>query len=174
MSWQSLTLCVLFPIHHKKRRTSLPLPKFICPALSAIPFILLSEDHDLGKISRKICETAAFHPNIRCICTSSNTAFSLARRGMGATFLPEIYARTTSFPNIHFFTPDHFHDTRDICAVYRKNIYHHAQFQALLALSARSSRQSTGQLSPALIRTLILLFSASYSTFFSASPSAHV
>lgn len=53
---------------------------------------------------------------------------------MGATFLPEIYARTTSFPNIHFFTPDHFHDTRDICAVYRKNIYHHAQFQALLAL----------------------------------------
>ena len=53
---------------------------------------------------------------------------------MGVTFLPEIYARTTSFPNIHFFTPDHFHDTRDICAVYRKNIYHHAQFQALLAL----------------------------------------
>lgn len=109
-------------------------PQIHLPALSAIPFILLSEDHDLGKISRKICETAAFHPNIRCICTSSNTAFSLARRGMGATFLPEIYARTTSFPNIHFFTPDHFHDTRDICAVYRKNIYHHAQFQALLAL----------------------------------------
>lgn len=109
-------------------------PQIHLPALSAIPFILLSEDHDLGKISRKICETVAFHPNIRCICTSSNTAFSLARRGMGATFLPEIYARTTSFPNIHFFTPDHFHDTRDICAVYRKNIYHHAQFQALLAL----------------------------------------
>ena len=80
------------------------------------------------------CDTAAFHPNIRCICTSSNTAFSLARRGMGIAFLPEIYARTTSFPDIHFFTPDHFHDTRDICAVYRKNIYHHAQFQALLAL----------------------------------------
>ena len=109
-------------------------PQIHLPALSAIPFILLSEDHDLGKISRKICETAAFYPNIRCICTSSNTAFSLARRGMGVTFLPEIYARTTSFPNIHFFTPDHFHDTRDICAVYRKNIYHHAQFQALLAL----------------------------------------
>ena len=109
-------------------------PQIHLPALSAIPFILLSEDHDLGKISRKICETAAFHPNIRCICTSSNTAFSLARRGMGIAFLPEIYARTTSFPDIHFFTPDHFHDTRDICAVYRKNIYHHAQFQALLAL----------------------------------------
>ena len=89
-------------------------PQIHLPALSAIPFILLSEDHDLGKISRKICETAAFHPNI--------------------AFLPEIYARTTSFPDIHFFTPDHFHDTRDICAVYRKNIYHHAQFQALLAL----------------------------------------
>ena len=109
-------------------------PQIHLPALSAIPFILLSEDHDLGKISRKICETAAFHPNIRCICTSSNTAFSLARRGMGIAFLPEIYARTTSFPDIHFFIPDHFHDTRDICAVYRKNIYHHAQFQALLAL----------------------------------------
>lgn len=109
-------------------------PQIHLPALSAIPFILLSEDHDLGKISRKICETAAFHPNIRCICNSSNTAFSLARRGMGIAFLPEIYARTTSFPDIHFFTPDHFHDTRDICAVYRKNIYHHAQFQVLLAL----------------------------------------
>lgn len=109
-------------------------PQIHLPALSAVPFILLSEDHDLGKISRKICDTAAFHPNIRCICTSSNTAFSLARRGMGIAFLPEIYARTTSFPDIHFFTPDHFHDTRDICAVYRKNIYHHAQFQALLAL----------------------------------------
>ena len=57
-------------------------PQIHLPALSAIPFILLSEDHDLGKISRKICETAAFHPNIRCICTSSNTAFSLARRWM--------------------------------------------------------------------------------------------
>ena len=109
-------------------------PQIHLPALSAVPFILLSEDHDLGKISRKICETAAFHPNIRCICTSSNTAFSLARRGLGAAFLPEIYARTTSFSDIHFFTLDHFHDTRDICAVYRKNIYHHAQFQALLAL----------------------------------------
>ena len=109
-------------------------PQIHLPALSAIPFILLSEDHDLGKISRKICDTAAFHPNIRCICTSSNTAFSLAKRGMGIAFLPEIYARTTSFPDIHFFIPDHFHDTRDICAVYRKNIYHHAQFQALLAL----------------------------------------
>ena len=96
-------------------------PQIHLPALSAIPFILLSEDHDLGKISRKICETAAFHPNIRCICTSSNTAFSLARRGMGIAFLPEIYARTTSFPDIHFFTPDHFHDTRDI-DVYKRQL----------------------------------------------------
>ena len=121
-------------VKSKKEEGISATPQIHLPALSAVPFILLSEDHDLGKISRKICETAAFHPNIRCICTSSNTAFSLARRGMGIAFLPEIYARTTSFPDIHFFTPDHFHDTRDICAVYRKNIYHHAQFQALLAL----------------------------------------
>lgn len=121
-------------VKSKKEEGISATPQIHLPALSAVPFILLSEDHDLGKISRKICETASFHPNIRCICTSSNTAFSLARRGMGIAFLPEIYARTTSFPDIHFFTPDHFHDTRDICAVYRKNIYHHAQFQALLAL----------------------------------------
>ena len=38
-------------------------PQIHLPALSAIPFILLSEDHDLGKISRKICETAAFRNN---------------------------------------------------------------------------------------------------------------
>lgn len=86
------SLCPFSDPSQKKREDISATPQIHLPALSAIPFILLSEDHDLGKISRKICETAAFHPNIRCICTSSNTAFSLARRGMGATFLPEIYA----------------------------------------------------------------------------------
>lgn len=127
-------LCPCFDNLTPKETNSLSTSQIQLSTFSEVPFILLSEDHDLGKISRKICETASFHPNIRCICTSSNTAFSLASRELGATFLPEIYAKATTFPNMHFFTFSHFQDTRDICAVYRKNIYHHAQFNTLLSL----------------------------------------
>lgn len=122
-------------------------PQIHLPALSAIPFILLSEDHDLGKISRKICETAAFHPNIRCICTRVILPFLLQDEGWVLRFFRKFMHEQLPFrifissPRITFMTPG-----TSVLSIGKIFIITHSSRRFLLS-SARSSRQSTGQLS---------------------------
>ena len=103
--------------------------------LAAFPFIMLSEDHILGSMSRKMCDASAFHPDIRLVCTNVETALALADRQLGITFVPEIFARQKRFhPHVRYYSIHPFHHARQICLVYHKNLYQHTQLTALIRL----------------------------------------
>lgn len=103
--------------------------------LSGFPFIMLSEDHILGNMSRKMCEASGFHPNIRLTCTNIETALVLVRKQLGITFVPEIFAKQKRFyPEVHYYSMPQFHDARQICLVYHKNLYLHTQLSVLINL----------------------------------------
>lgn len=111
------------------------LPELELKQLSSFPFIMLSEDHVLGNMSRKMCEAAAFHPDICLICSNIETALTLTSRQLGITFIPEIFARQNRFSSqIRYYSIRHFHDVRQICLVYRKKLYKHTQMSALIRL----------------------------------------
>lgn len=103
--------------------------------LSAFPFLMLSKEHVLGSISRKICEAASFHPDVRLLCSNVETALALVNKQLGITFVPEIFARQNRFsPNVRYYSIHPFHHTRQICLVYHKNLYQHTQLSALIRL----------------------------------------
>ncbi|MDY2629701.1 MAG: LysR family transcriptional regulator [Lachnospiraceae bacterium] len=103
--------------------------------LSSCPFILLSPDHVIGKISRKICESTSFYPDIRLTCRNLDMAVSLVSSQLGATFVPEIYAgRHIYDPQVRYFFIKDYTETRQICLVYRKNLYQTAPLRSLLQL----------------------------------------
>lgn len=103
--------------------------------LSPYPFILLSSDQVLGSMSRKMCESVSFYPNIRLICENVETALTLAGRQLGITFVPEILAmRKKFFPEVSYFPCRQFHDTRPLCLVFHRNSYRHAPLMHLLSL----------------------------------------
>ena len=134
MSWQFLTLCVLFPIHHQKRRASLPLLKFIY--LRYLQFHLFC----FQKITiseRSAGRSAILLPSIQISAASAPAVilpFLLQNEGWGLPFFLKFmhgllpFRTFISLSRITFMTPG------ISVPVYRKNIYHHAQFQALLAL----------------------------------------
>lgn len=101
--------------------------------LSAFPFIMLSADQVLGNMGRKMCESAAFHPDIRLSCSNVETALALVSKQLGITFVPEIFSKQKRFhPDVRYYPIRQFHDARQICLVYRKNLYQHTQLNALL------------------------------------------
>jgi len=159
LSWQSLTLCVLFPIHHKKRRTSLPLPKFIC--LRYLQFHLFCFQR-ITISERSAARSARLPLSIRISAASVPAVilpFLLQDEGWVLRFFRKFMHEQLPFrifissPRITFMTPG-----TSVLSIGKIFIITHSSRRFLLS-SARSS----------LIRTLILLFSASYSTFFSAS-----
>lgn len=114
----------------KKEQESLSLSE-----MTSVPFIMLSADHIIGTMSRKICESAAFHPDVRLTCINLETALNLAAKQIGATFVPEIFAKQQRFyPDIQYYNIRHFHGKRQICLVYRKNLYQHTQIHILMDL----------------------------------------
>lgn len=101
--------------------------------LSAFPFIMLSADQVLGSMSRRMCEAAALHPDIRLSCTNIETALTLVGRQLGITFVPEVLSKQPRFRReIRYYSILQFHDARQICLVYRKNLYRPTQMTALL------------------------------------------
>ncbi|MDY4969114.1 MAG: LysR family transcriptional regulator [Lachnospiraceae bacterium] len=103
--------------------------------LSDYPFILLPPDHVIGSISRKICETASFHPDVRLTCRKLDMALALVSSQLGAAFVPEIYAKKHLYePQVQYFFIEHFTGTRQICLVYRKNVYQPFPLRHLLQL----------------------------------------
>lgn len=102
---------------------------------SSLPFLMLSKDHVLGSMSRKMCEAASFYPNIRLICNNVETALSLVNKQLGVTFVPEIFAKQKRFdPNIRYYSIRQFHDSRQICLIYHKNMYQPTQLSALIRI----------------------------------------
>lgn len=103
--------------------------------MTSVPFIMLSADHIIGSMSRKICESAVFYPDIRMTCVNLETALTLVSRQLGAAFVPEIFAKQQRFyPDVRYYEVHHFHSPRQICLVYRKNLYQHTQIHTLLNL----------------------------------------
>lgn len=103
--------------------------------LNFYPFIMLSTDHVIGNMSRKMCESACFLPNIRLSCETIETALSLVNEQLGITFSPEIFAKHPDrYPNIIYYPIRQFHNTRDICLIYPRSRYTHAQLFKLLTL----------------------------------------
>ena len=115
-------------------------PQIHLPALSAIPFILLSEDHDLGKISRKICETAASVPAVILPFLLQDEEWELP---FFLKFMHGLLPFRTfiSLPRITFMTPG-----TSVLSIGKIFIITHS-FRCFLLSFAKSFRQSTGQLS---------------------------
>ena len=147
MSWQSLTLCVLFPIHHKKRRTSLPLLKFIC--LRYLQFHLFC----FLKITiseRSAGRSAKLLPSIQISAASAPAVilpFLLQDEEWGLPFFLKFthgllpFRTFISLPRITFMTPG-----TSVLSIGKIFIITHS-FRCFLLSFARSFRQSTGQLS---------------------------
>lgn len=111
------------------------IPSILLEKLSSFPFLMLSKDHILGSMSRKMCESAAFHPDIRLTCSNVETALSLANKQLGVTFVPEIFAKQKRFhPNVRYYSIRQFHESRQICLIYHKNVYQPTQLSALIRL----------------------------------------
>lgn len=136
-----------FPIHHKKRRTSLPLLKFIC--LRYLQFHLFC----FLKITiseRSAGRSAKLLPSIRISAASAPAVilpFLLQDEEWGLPFFLKFmhgllpFRTFISLPRITFMTPG-----TSVLSTGKIFIIMHS-FRRFLLSSARSSRQSTGQLS---------------------------
>lgn len=103
--------------------------------LEAYPFVMLSPYQVLGSMSRKMCESASFHPDIRLICENVETALTMANRQFGITFVPEILVKQpNSYTKVSYFAIREFHEGRKLCLVYHQNSYQPAPLLRLLAL----------------------------------------
>lgn len=107
-------------------------------ALEGMPFVLLPEDHLLGRICRRMCEAAAFQPDVRLTCSGVDSALRLAARQLGVTFVPEVYAVQRRFvPQVRYYGVQQFQRTRQICLVHSKGLYLHPALQTLTELFRR-------------------------------------
>ena len=101
----------------------------------SFPYIMLSSDHVIGKLSRKICDTFLFHPEVRLTCVNVETALALVSQQLGIAFVPEIFAKQNRFSHgIRYFYIDEIAETRQICLVYPKNYYQSVQLKFLFDL----------------------------------------
>lgn len=104
-------------------------------ALEGLPFLLLPEDHLLGRICRRMCGAAAFQPDLRLTCSGVEIALRLASEQLGITFVPEIYALQGRYaPRVRYYAVEGQTSTRQICLVYAKGLYLHPQLETLMEL----------------------------------------
>lgn len=102
---------------------------------SAFPYIMLSSNQVIGKLSKKICDTFLFHPEVRLTCVSIETALTFVSRQLGIAFVPEIFAKQNRFSSeIRYFYIDGVDEARQICLIYPKKQYQSRQLKFLLDL----------------------------------------
>lgn len=110
-------------------------PFLSLPETASFPYIMLSSDHVIGKLSRKICESCMFQPEIRLTCVNIETALTLVNEQIGAAFVPGIFAKQQRFvPNIQYFSIRQSYETRQICLIYPKKRFQSRQLKELLKL----------------------------------------
>lgn len=103
--------------------------------LSDLPFILLSPEHFIGSMTKKIFDSVNFHPNIRITCHALETALVCIKQQLGVSIVPEIYKKQNyGGQEITYFDIDNIHGTRQICLVHHKNLYLHHQLETLIEL----------------------------------------
>ncbi|MDO4264846.1 MAG: LysR family transcriptional regulator [Eubacteriales bacterium] len=112
------------------RQSYIPLEK-----TAELPYIMLSPNHVIGTLSRKLCEASLFHPNIRITCASIDTALTLSAEQLGISFVPEIYEKRTRFSQqVRYYSIKHFEETRKICLITPKRDYQSEPLKYLLEL----------------------------------------
>ena len=114
-------------------------------------FILLPNEIPKNHKSTKGCHTDNFFVSMTAfrahdsfgyifgccllVCSNIETALVLTSQQLGITFVPEIFARQKRFSHqVRYYSIRQFHDMRQICLVYRKNLYQHTQLSALIRL----------------------------------------
>lgn len=102
---------------------------------ASFPYIMLSSNHVIGKLSRKICDTFLFHPEVRLTCVNMETALIFVSQQLGIAFVPEIFAKQNRFSSeIKYFYIDEIDEARQICLVYPTKQYQSTQLKFLLDL----------------------------------------
>lgn len=126
-------------------------------SFSAFPFFMLGEPQNLAALSRRIYERAGFLPSTRLVCSGITTALALTEKQLGLVLAPEIYSHPGyAREGIRFFrmAPGMAGelDVRQICLVFRKDLYLHAGLRALMDLFIQEAPLIYGEdpLQPAL------------------------
>nr|WP_288899412.1 LysR family transcriptional regulator [uncultured Blautia sp.] len=89
-----------------------------------IPFILLTDKQVLGKMSRRILQDCGICPSATITCFNVETALALVGRGLGASFVPDIFQKQKkNVTGIQYYSIEKYQETRKICLIYRKNQY---------------------------------------------------
>lgn len=103
--------------------------------LADFPFLVLSPEHFIGDMTKKIFDSVEFHPNIRITCHAIETAIFCVKQQLGISIVPEIYKKQNyGDQKITYFEIDNIHGTRQICLVHHKKLYLHHQLEALIKL----------------------------------------
>lgn len=103
--------------------------------LTDFPFILLSTEHFIGSMTKKICDSVSFHPNIRITCNALETAIVCVKQQLGISIVPEIYKKQSyGDGKISYLEINNIHGTRQICLVHHKKLYLHSQLETLIQI----------------------------------------
>lgn len=88
------------------------------------PFILLTESQFIGQLGRKLCRQCGFSPKIFMECHNIETVCSLVKKGLGVSFIPEIFIKNQeNIHNMKCLPINHFYPEREIAVIYNKNNY---------------------------------------------------
>ncbi len=108
-------------IDYKKTDTY---PEIDLSLLKNKPFIMLTENQLIGKVGRKLCVQNGFVPDILLECHNIETLYSFIKKGMGASFIPELFAKAVECDKtMKCYKIKNSMPERDLAIVYSKNKY---------------------------------------------------
>lgn len=90
------------------------------------PFILLTKNQQIGKVSRNLCIQCGFEPKIVVECHNIETVYSMILAGVGASFVPELFVQhyiKDNLKNIDFFEIKDIYPKREIAVIYSREKY---------------------------------------------------
>lgn len=90
------------------------------------PFIFLTKNQQIGKISRNLCMQCGLEPKVVLECHNIETAYSMILAGIGASFIPELFVQhyiKDNLKNVKFFEIKDFYPKREIAVIYSREKY---------------------------------------------------
>lgn len=90
------------------------------------PFVFLTKNQQIGKISRNLCMQCGLEPKVVLECHNIETAYSMILAGIGASFIPELFVQhyiKDNLKNVKFFEIKDFYPKREIAVVYSREKY---------------------------------------------------
>lgn len=93
------------------------------PDLADKPFIMVSSEQLLGRISRDLCLKNGFEPKISLECHTVETAHSFVIQGLGAAFVPELFVKYWDKKDTNYYKIKNFQPVREFCVIYDNRKY---------------------------------------------------